>query len=248
MSGKILGHISDSASPDLNLLLDNIDIVRSGLIVHYDMMNTDSYPRAGSFVNDLTGLGHTGSLGLPTSFTFTADGGISFNGTTGQLSYGLTIPEAMTHVIYAKSNVSLWNDYNLLGANRGLNGWSMHTWQSSTDISFGFSGNDGSTASVTITPSVSITTPHMYAITTNGSSSNFAYIDTTEYAMTVTPVFPAPSMVRDGITVSDMHIANDDAPYSTRHGNITVYVHLLYNRQLSKAEMIQNYNALKTYT
>ena len=244
MSGKILGHISDSASPDLNLLLDNIDIVRSGLIVHYDMMNTDSYPRAGSFVNDLTGLGHTGSLGSG-GYSFSSDGGISFDGITGKLIYNFNIPTAMTHIIFAKSNQVTWNEYATLGANRGANGFSIHPWIGTTDVSFGVMGNDGiSQPFVTVTPSVSITTPHLYGITTDGISNSFAYIDTTEYTMSTVPAF-----VRDATSINvDNHIANDDVPYDTsRFGDITVYVHLFYNRQLSKAEMIQNYNAIKTY-
>ena len=138
-AGKIL---TINPLPPNQKIMNDLDIVRDGLIVHYDMVKTQSYDRIGSTVNDLTTFSHTGTLGGGTSFT--ADGGISFDGIDGSLIYSFSaIPEAMTHIIFAKSNEATWSNYNGLGANRDLNGWSMHTWQSSTDISFGWNGNDG---------------------------------------------------------------------------------------------------------
>jgi len=240
---NLISGYSTSGSPVINLIMDDIDIVRDGLIVHYNIVDINSYDRnigpPSTTVNDLTTYAHTGTIAG--GFSFTADGGISFDGINGALSYSLTIPEAMTHIIFAKSNATLWSNYNGLGANRGPNGWSMHTWQSSTDVTFGWNDNLGaSVVYTTITPTVDIQLPHLYAITTDGSTNHKAYIDDVEYNMPGT-------MVRDSLTTDFMHIANDDAPYNSRFTDLTAYVHLVYDRQLSKAEIIQNYKAIKPY-
>ena len=215
----------------------HVDIVRSGLINWYDTVNINSYDRVGPEIIDLIGNGHTGAL---TGATFMGDAGISFDGVTGSLIYDLTIPAAMTHIIYVKSNQSTWTNYNALGANRGPNGWSMHTWQGTTDINMGWNDYLGNSAiTLLVTPTVDITQPHMYAITTNGSNTHAAYIDDVKYTL------PG-QITRTGSTNSSMWIANDAPGYNSRHTEITVYVHLLYNRALSQAEMLQNYNALKT--
>jgi hypothetical protein len=225
-------------APPTQVVINNLDIVRDGLIVHYDAVKTLSYDRVGSTVNDLTTFAHTGTL--VGGYSFTSDAGISFDGINGALSYILNIPEAMTHIIFAKSNQVTWSDYNGLGANRGPNGWSTHTWQSSTDISFGWNDNVGPALGILVTPTVDIQLPHLYAITTNGSTNHKAYIDDIEYNIPGT-------ITRDSLTTDYMHIANDDAPYSSRFTDLTVYVHLVYDRQLSKEEIIQNYKAIKPY-
>ncbi len=221
------------------MILSNIDIVHDGLIVHYDMINRTSYDRVGSIVNDLSGLGHNGTLN--NGPIFTTDGGLSFDGINDSLVYQLDIPQDMTHIIFAKSNLSTWSNYNILGCSRSNNGWSVHPWIGTTDINFGFNGNLYSNSNgIRITPSVDITTPHMYAITTNGASS-YAYINDIEY------VIPNTVNRDNSTTNATIRLAEDDVPYNDRYGNITIYIHLLYNRQLSKSEMMQNYLAMKNY-
>lgn len=231
------GNILKFSGYTTELILDYKDIVRDGLIVHYDMVNKESYDRVGGYVYDLTGNGHTGFLSGGTSFT--SDGGISFNGTDGKLIYSLNIPSAMTHVIIAKSNQSTWTNYNGLGCSRAFNGWSTHPWQGSTDVSFGVNDNAGGGIGNTVTPTINIQDPHIYIVSTDGTTCT-SYIDLTEYPVSGT-------VTRDSNTTADIHIANDDVPYDSRFTDCTVYVHLIYNRPITYNEIIQNYNVYKEY-
>ena len=236
-TGKIL---TIHPTPFPRFIVDYNDIVKNGLIVHYDMVNINSYDRTGTTVNDLTGNGHTGTLAGGTSFTL--DGGISFNGIYGKLTYLLDIPSAMTHVIVAKSNQPTWSDYNGLGCYRGPNGWSTHPWQgTSTDISMGVNDNAGGGIGNFV--SIAGFNPqnlHVYCVTTDGTNCT-SYVDLTEY-----PV--AGTVTRDNTTTgATIRIANDDVPYDSRFTDVTVYAHLIYNRSLTKAEVIKNYNAFKNY-
>jgi hypothetical protein len=213
------------------------DIVRSGLIVHFDPMNLDSYDRSGSIIYDLTGNGHTGTLSG--GYSFTADGGIYFDGVNGNLTYTLNFPTAMTHLIYVKSNQPTWTNYNLLGANRGPNGFSMHTWAGSTYISVGVYGADGIGNGVSVTPAVPVDLPQMYVLSTDGFNSTF-YINQSKY------IGSNLSVGRDNTVTDTLYIANDAVPYNSRFGEMTMYTHLLYDRELSYDEIKQNHNALSS--
>ena len=238
-TGKIL---TIHPTPQPRFIVGYNDIVREGLIVHYDMVNIHSYDRTGTTVNDLTGNGHTGTLVGGTSFT--SDGGISFNGIDGALTYLLDIPSAMTHVIVAKSNQPTWSNYNGLGCNRGINGFSTHPWQGTSDnFSMGVNGDLGEGNGIGNYFSVSNFNPqslHVYSITTDGTNAT-SYVDKIEYPIVSTTTRAISS------TGSTIHIANDESPYSDRFTDVTVYAHLIYNRPLTQTEVIQNYNAFKNY-
>ena len=213
-----------------------IDIVRTGLIVHYDMMNIDCYDRVGSTVNDLTGNGHTGTLAG--GYDFTTDGGIHFDGINGNLVYTMNFPTQWTHLIYAKSNQATWSNYNALGASRELNGISMHTWQGATTMSAGFTDQFGIGNGIYVAIPADIQLPQMYALTTNGNNSIF-YVNQGQYIVTGL-------INRDNSTTSQIYIANDAPPYNSRFTECTVYCHLAYNRELTFDEIKQNHKALQS--
>lgn len=215
-----------------------IDIVRTGLIVHYDMMNIDCYDRVGSTVNDLTGNSHTGTLAG--GYDFTTDGGIHFDGIDGNLTYSLNFPTAVTHMIWAKSSQANWSNYNALGANRGPNGINLHTWQGSTLITSSiYDANAMGTSGVYYDPGAIITSPQMYATSSDGNNEKL-YVNNVEI---IGGTLPAS---RDNTATDTFYIANDAPGYNSRFSEIVVYAHLLYDRQLSFDEVKQNVRAMQS--
>ena len=107
------------------MIVGDLDIVRDGLIVFYDMVNINSYDRIGSVVNNLQPY-PSANGNLYNNPTFTNDGGLSFNGTNQALIYSNDFTAAFTVITFAKSNTSTWNENGTLGSYRGANGYILH--------------------------------------------------------------------------------------------------------------------------
>ena len=80
----------------------------------------------------------------------------------------------------------------------------------------------------------------MYCITTNGSNRHKAYIDGVEVASLSTSI----SRIAD--SAGRQWFLGADPGASNRRLNGYFYNALLYNRELSSTEVLQNYNATKS--
>lgn len=229
--------------PDGNIITDDVDIVRDGLIVHFDTMNLKSYDRVGSTLVNLVNPG-THDATLSGGYTFDAEGGITFDGVSGQAIYNVTHTAEFTAITVARSIPALWTDYGNITSSRVLSGYTMHPFQADTLMAVSvmtdqpgdlnvFSLNDF------FTPA-DIQVPHLYGVSSNGSNVHYGYFDEEAH--------PIPGTItRTDGTNGDVYIGNDSPPYDTRFGNIAFFAHLYYNRQLTPEEVRQNFRALRSH-
>jgi len=228
--------------PYVNLIPECLDIVRDGLIVFYDMVNINSYDRIGSVVNNLQPY-PSANGNLYNNPTFTNDGGLSFNGTNQALIYSNDFTAAFTVITFAKSNTSTWNENGTLGSYRGANGYILHGNQGTSLVNLRVNSSiDTYTGGIQVSniPVTNILLPHMYAVSSNGTSAK-AYVDDNEF------IIPGTISPARNTSTGLVYLGEDSPNYNYRYGNVTIYIHMYYNRQLSYAEMKQNYKVISTY-
>jgi hypothetical protein len=224
--------------PYVNLITECVDIVRDGLLVYLDSMNIRSYDRITSNWSNLVNPG-THDATLYGGYVHSTDGGIQFDGTTGRAIYNMDFTQAFTVMTIAKSNAPLWDDAGVITSARYNNGFVLHPFASSTQYaSTIFSSSMGASNDI-FTPS-NIENVALYGTSSNGSNLNYGYYNDELH------IISAPTSRTNG-TNGDVYIGGDSPPYDTRFGNVTIYAHLYYNRQLSHAEVKQNYKALRSH-
>lgn len=240
-TGKIFTILPEAPA---NIMTDNVDVVRDGLVVYLDSMNLKSYDRTGTTWVNLANPG-TSDATLSGGFTFdTATGGISFDGVSGQAVYNMNLTAEFTAITIAKSNTSLWTDYGNVTSARELSGYVMHPFQA--DTLFAVSVMTDQPADLNVFSLNDFFTPadiqqvHLYGLSSNGTNVHYGYFDEEAHSI------PGTITRTDGTNV-DVYIGNDSPPYNTRFGNITVFAHLYYNRQLTPEEVVQNLRALRSH-
>ena len=208
------------------------NIVRNGLVLAWDIANTNSYPGSGTTVFDLSGNGNNGTItGGVTYNAATVKGVLTTNGTTGYISS--TTPNL------ASTNYTVMGAARYNGATRGRminatgNNWLLGHWGAN------------------VTPS----TANYYAegwVSAAGAGGNdtlwriytgIGNIGGDSYSFYVNNVLTngpnnAGSAGPNGITVGR---GQGGAEPST--GDFSFL--LMYNRILSSEEIAQNYNATR---
>lgn len=95
-------------------------VVRNGLVFHLDAANTKSYPGSGTVWNDLSGNGNNGTLINGPSYVSDSNGSISFNGTNNYVNLPL-LPITNSIIGKSEASASFWFKRNGgLGAARNL--------------------------------------------------------------------------------------------------------------------------------
>jgi hypothetical protein len=214
-------------------------IVTQGLVLNLDAAKRDSYPGTGAIWRDISGNGNNGILfGSPT-FNNINGGSIIFNGSSDYVSLNFTNPFQETIIVWVKSNTAAWNSDGWISSSRRQNGHIIHPDSGNTSVRFFILNSDLTFTLIgTITP-LSITSPNMYCMTTNGFDSHKIYLNGNLQTTNTTPITRTTTP-----TSQPYEIAKDDTV--ARYGNSTYYSVLRYNRELSASEILQNYNALKT--
>ena len=214
------------------------NIVTSGLVLSLDAGNTKSYPGSGNTWNDLSSNINNLSL-TSTTFVSQWSGGINFNGSTGVATGNFTNPFSETVIVWTKSNTSTWNDFGWISSSRRQNGHLIHPNSTLTTVNFYvFDSSSNFTLIGTATPS-NITIPHFYCYSTNGSNSHKSYLDGQLLSADTTSIVRTSSPSAQTWT-----LGKDDT--LARYGNGVIFSVMRYNRQLTDAEVLQNYNATKT--
>jgi hypothetical protein len=213
------------------------NIVTNGLVLNLDSANKDSYPGTGTTWYDLSGNGNNA----------TVESNVSFNSSYGG---GLT---TLNNAINA--NQSIYGTFNLSSANYTWEIWYTNNGSQGGDASGfgvtdasgvssnGFRANSNSSVqqwvggSLTVGQTISTAnTPKQVVLrrsgTTFNSFSNGVLIDT-DTAASTSATFVNYSMNCSGCTASN------------NGWNGTYYIVRMYNRALSDAEILQNYNAQK---
>jgi hypothetical protein len=220
----------------------NTSIVRDGLILHLDAANVKSYPGANTTWYDISGNNNHATLVDSPTHSTENKGGLVLNGTSQYAEYSLANPYAETVIVWVKSGTTTWNKDGWLSSSRSSNGHIIHPDRAIKRVSFYIinSGGLGFTAIGSVTPD-NITIPQMYAYTTNGSNSHKGYFNgdlvatiTNNVSRTLTPTAQSTRVGRDSYTIDP-----------SRFGNGTIYSTLRYNRELTAAEIRQNFEALR---
>ena len=230
----------------------NIDypaIPTDGITFISDVGSTISYPldsnRAYTF--DPTTNGGYISYDNGTAYVSEYGGGFQFDGvddvaycTATSSGFGLFLTAAFTWVIICRSNVSTWTgsggSLSITNNNYGDGaGWTIVNGTSNRDVTF-YMGNVGSAFTVnigTITPAT-VSTPNMYVISSNGTNLHKGYVNNGS------PVTSTTSITR---AAAQHEIFVGRNGYTSACIRMVSYVQIMYNRQLSDAEVLQLYSA-----
>ena len=210
------------------------NIVTSGLIVNYDMSDYRSAPFTGTSIYDLSGFGNTGTLTNGPTFSSINDGAIVFDGT---FKYIL-----MSNAIDSNSDltVSFWNRrfstgsiHNLLhGVNQSGYFQVRYSASNAVQLVKSNAADMGSFTGYTSTANndVYLTVRFIKSTSTYDLYINGSYISSITNAQTFVTSGP---LLGSGYPGSE-------------HFNGRIYSFTCYNRALSAAEILQNYNATKS--
>ena len=212
-----------------------IRIVSSNLVLNLDAGNISSYPGTGANWYDLSG-NNTASLVNSPTYTSSFGGNFILNG-SGQYAsvsnvYNFATSNQFTAIIWAKSAVSLWNDYGFLVSRRDQ--FIIHPILNTKDVNYYISTTSGY-ASVTYTVP-DITKFAQYAMTYDAGA-----LEVYHNGVRVTGATIATTLSSD---TGVIEIGKDETWARYLNGNISAVQ--LYNRALSASEVTQNYNALKS--
>ena len=225
--------------------------VTDGLVLYFDAANARSYPRSGPTWFDRSGNGTNGTLLNGVGYSGDNFGSLVFDGVNDYVQLTSANYYAETIIVWGKSNASTWTGsgsgagFEALSSSRRTNGHSFHTNAGSTSISIkvGLSDTDSNFNSLhtagTFTPD-NIQIPHMYVYSTNGLDSHRGYLDGQLLINSTTTISRDPNTVQ-----RNWQMGRADFPPQARYGRVTIYAVQKYNRQLTDAEIQQNYNALK---
>jgi hypothetical protein len=231
----------------------NIDypaIPTSGITFISDIGSTISYPKDGFTSSSMDTTVNNGFSVVQNGASYVTEygGGFRFDGiddvaytsvTSG--GFGTWNTAAFTFVMICRSwntTPNSWNSNGGIGSNRYAgNGWQMNNVAGTNRVDF-YMGDTSVSYAETIgnfTPT-NIDVPHMYVISSNGSNLHKGYVDNRS------PVSSTRGLTR---TVSQQNelIFGRDGYVSGTNAKIVTYVQIMYDRQLSDAEVQQLYSA-----
>jgi hypothetical protein len=222
-------------------------IVRSGLVNYLDAGIVGSYPGSGTTWTDITG-NYNGTLTNGPTFNTGGGGYIQFDGTNDYVNLGNQSALGFTNGnftidawIYIPSSWTSGAQYpNLIskGAAAGwdTNGWSLFVFRAwSGPYAWGCGMRNGATNSITARGSCPSNTYLHVVATANGSTVSL-YENGSFYGNNSQAVNPASNSTELWIGGE----SNYGIYFPGRVGSVR-----LYNRALSAAEVIQNYNATR---
>jgi hypothetical protein len=204
-------------------------IVRSGLVLHWDAADINSYPRSGTTIYDLSGNGNHGTLFNGVSFS-TANGGVLvFDGTNDYVRCTTPNLSSTNYTAMGASRyVSITSGYQRI-INASNNNWLLGHW--------GPGSNSHYAEGWVHYPTTTDTNWRIYTGTGNISGDSYGfYINNSLIAQN-----NAGAAGPNGIVLGDYGGSIGSEPSNSHFGFL-----LLYNRVLTSAEITQNYNDLKT--
>lgn len=233
----------------LGIVDSNQKIVSSGLLLHFDASQLRSYPGSGTTWTDLSGNGNNGDLRDGSSFVTTFGGGIIFDGNNDDvnISSSVSINSISTQItvsafmiapnatgtigsIIFRTTSNNWDDgFGLYFNNNSVRFWVNNYLNDA--IRFGPGGPSGDGIN-------NITTPTMFTGTySNANGTRLYRNDESPNTRATSGMINNPSSipVRMGeSSAGGWNLAQ------------TIYLAMIYNRELSASEILQNYNALKS--
>jgi len=213
-------------------------IVTDGLVLYLDAANPSSYPGTGTTWTDLSGNNNTGTLTNGPSFNGSNGGSIVFDGST---QYG-TVPDfsmgsTLTVDAWVKTSSSSVMEIFCRGTNGDTSGM-LFAFVSGQLYGGGNSGS-GWNSSALYTPTLNDNKWHYVAGVFNQTVNQIiGYVDGI-LGNTVTSTF-----LLGGYTPTNSRIGRNQNG-STQFWNGNISIMRIYNRLVSTAEILQNYNATK---
>lgn len=227
--------------------LANSPIVLNGLVLWLDAGASDSYPAGGTVWRDLAGS-NNGTLTNGPTFSSANGGSVVFDGSddyatlgTPSLLNGVQVP--LTICMWAKANS--FGTYNVLwSADKALTGGGLYSMLRldsgilryfTTNSSGGFQFN----GSPNLTPSTNVW--NFYAVTVLGTLSSptvTLYLNNSSQTYSYSTLSSSPNL-----TVNFRIGSSERTNGEFWNGNISNA--MWYNRALTSAEILQNYNATK---
>lgn len=239
-------------STQTDKMVFNIDyptIPTDGITFISDIGSTLSYPKGGLTSSSMDPTTNGGFVAYQNGASYTSEygGGIKFDGiddvaytsvTSG--GFGTYNTAAFTWVMIARSwnnTANQWSANGGLGSNRYNDGtgWLMYNPSGNNRVDF-YMGDTSTPYSVnigSISPS-NIDVPHMYVISSNGSNLHKGYVDNGS------PVSSTTSITRS--SVQHEIIFGRDGYIGGTNLKVVTYVQIMYNRQLSNAEVLILYD------
>jgi len=216
------------------------NVVTNGLVLALDAANAKSYPGSGTVWRDLSGNNNSGSLTNGPTFSSANGGSIVFDGVDDTITnFPIQISGTGAKTINCFVKPSSTIRMGLCGTRSNLlaNGWVFtinrttagnltyfHTGGSTLEVAAGIRINNWYNAAVTYNLSTTTATLYLNGIRIGNPDNTFSNISTSEFNGFI-------GAERQGVTTDIMN------------GSIATIQ--IYNRALSAAEILQNYNATK---
>jgi len=228
--------IENLYNADVSTYLPTSSIVNQGLSVYYDFSNPNCYADSGTTIYDLSGYNNDGTLINGTSFDTTSGGALVFDGVDDYVQFTSTYAGTIcfwgiadvgsTDGLQALVGQSATGDNGLRffggsffgsGSIHGMNGGNNNDYQ------FGY--------------------PNQFMI--NGTSSLSSIIIGSNY-----PYFQVPNertLTQNFYVgaIGNMNVSTLSHTFMGRVYKGKIFKVMIYNRQLTNAELLQNYNATK---
>ena len=219
-------------------------IIKNGLVLWLDAMNDNSYPETGTTWTDLSGNGYNGTLTNGPTFNSDNGGSISFDGVNDYVTTGQTFDATPSIGGFFASASLAWSVSSwfrpdtsnattgiVIGKGGGIGGQAtLAVWEAGTTLSTRLRG--GTTRNIT----TSMTTAwHEVVITWDGTTAR-AYYDGS-FVNTISIGVAALQSVPLAVGAANVS-ATPGTFMLGRTADLKAY-----NRDLTAAEVLQNYNA-----
>jgi hypothetical protein len=212
-------------------------IVSSGLVLCLDAANKVSYPGSGTVWRDLSGNNNTGTLTNGPTFSGGNQGSIVFDGTNDYVDVGnKTIP------LNSGFTVDTWIKLNSNNRQQGFFGINLYPsyitdfWMSTDNrmrFEFGISA---------------ISPPNVYSYQAFNTTSWYNVVGTVTNSLIslyINGIFENSTGISYTITQISGDISIGSYNASAYYSSANISSNKIYNRTLSAAEVLQNYNATK---
>jgi hypothetical protein len=224
------------------------DIIKDGLVLCLDAGNRNSYKSGSNTWFDLSVNRYTGSLINGPTFNSSNNGNIVFDGTNDYVTCGPVLnfgssTSVGTILIFGKGSGIFFSNKRLSPGH----GW-MHITVNTSSLNLYIDAYDGVpygetfSASFSATPySSSINQFNFYSVVINRPSNAYT-IGINDYFFTTTKSFTVGSYNNFNIIDIGRH---ENWTYGTSYFSGSIANVVVYNRVLSRTEVLQNYNSMK---
>jgi hypothetical protein len=223
-----------------------IKTISNGLVLHLDAGNNKSYPGSGTSWRDLSGNGNNGTLvANNTAPTFNSARGGSIDFVYGYCTSTISLPSsAMTlEIVFKVNNVQNWTDIAVL--DDGTNAIMLERGSTSaTPYTNGYLRYYSSYANGVGSATDSLASPSQYIANSNILHTVLTVGDSVATSF-CNGIRQGSAAVTENKTFNRLVLAND-LLRANRMCFCNIYLVKLYNRALTPAEVLQNYDSTKS--